>query len=401
MVTALVDPAERVRGLQAGADDFLSKPVDDATLFARLRALLRVKQVQDAWRIQGEAARGLGFEAPEDPSLDMRHASVLVLAGEAGEGAAISAALAEEGMAVQLAASAEEARAVLAGGRHELAILGLSADAGETLRLASRLRAQEATRDLPVLLVADPAQRPQVLRGFDLGANDHVFRPVDAHELRARARNQIRRKRYQERLRDDLDRSLELAVTDPLTGLRNRRYVMRHLEGLLRTRDTALLLLDVDHFKAVNDTHGHAAGDAVLLHITRRLTDQLRAADVVARYGGEEFLVVLAGGSADYARTIADRLRGTIEAEPCAAGPGGAEAPPPPLRVTVSIGLAVAPAGTEIARAIAAADLALYRAKAAGRNRTETARAEDFGTPPAPGGRPVTPRTPPGEVPLA
>ena len=95
-----------------------------------------------------------------------------------------------------------------------------------------RLRPQSATRDLPVLLAADASQRGLVLRGFDLGANDHVLRPIDPNELRARARNQIRRKRYQERLRTDLDRSLEMAVTDPLTGLRNRRYVRRHLEGV-------------------------------------------------------------------------------------------------------------------------------------------------------------------------
>lgn len=372
MVTALRDPAERIRGLQAGADDFLSKPVDDATLFARLRALLRVKQVQDAWRIQGEAARGLGFEAPPEPSLDLREANVMVLAADPGEAAEITEALAEDGMVVQAATTAQETLGVLAGGRHELAILCLPQGGGDTLRLASRLRAQEATRDLPVLLVADEDQRALVLRGFDLGASDHVIRPIDPHELRARARNQIRRKRYQERLRDDLDRSLELAVTDPLTGLRNRRYVMRHLEGLLRGSAAAILLLDVDHFKAVNDTHGHAAGDAVLRQITRRLNGQLRAADVIARYGGEEFLVVLGGESADYARTVADRLREAIMAEPCRISDTLA------LPVTVSIGLAVAAAGTDPARAIAAADIALYRAKAGGRNRTEVAEPEDF-----------------------
>lgn len=376
MITALVDPAERVRGLEAGADDFLSKPVDDATLFARLRALLRVKQVQDAWRIQGEAARGLGFRAPSEPSLDLRHANVLVLTAEAGDEAAIRAALASDGVTVQRAEAAEEARALLRGGLYEMAILVLPADGGETLRLASRLRADSATRDLPVLLVAEPSQKSLVLRGFDIGANDHVFRPIDPHELLARTRNQIRRKRFQESLRDDLDRSLEAAVTDPLTGLRNRRYAMRHLEGLLRGSDAAVLLLDVDHFKAVNDRYGHPAGDEVLRQLTRRLTGQLRAADIVSRHGGEEFLVVLANETPDYARAVAERLRETMGAEPFAVS-GTA------LPVTVSIGLAVAGSGCEAETAIAAADAALYRAKARGRNRVELAEEAEL-RPPAP-----------------
>lgn len=376
MITALVDSAERVRGLEAGADDFLSKPVDDATLFARLRALLRVKQVQDAWRIQGEAARGLGFRAPSEPSLDLRHANVLVLTAEGADEAAIRAALAADGVTVQRAETAEEARALLGGGLYELAILVLPADGGETLRLASRLRADSATRDLPVLLVAEPSQKSLVLRGFDIGANDHVFRPIDPHELLARTRNQIRRKRFQESLRDDLDRSLEAAVTDPLTGLRNRRYAMRHLEGLLRASDAAVLLLDVDHFKAINDRFGHPAGDEVLRQLTRRLTGQLRAADTVSRHGGEEFLVVLANETPDYARAVAERLRETMGAEPFAVG-GTA------LPVTVSIGLAVADSGCAAETAIAAADAALYRAKARGRNRVELAEEAEL-RPPAP-----------------
>ena len=204
-------------------------------------------------------------------------------------------------MQVHQSSRSDEARRALLEGNFDLAVLCLPPEGGDVLRLASRLRAEAATRDLPVLLAADASQRGLVLRGFDLGANDHVLRPIDANELRARARNQVRRKWYQERLRNDLDRSLELAVTDPLTGLRNRRYVRRHLDGVLRGSDAAVMLLDVDRFKAINDTYGHAAGDAALREVAERLKSHLRAADVLARYGGEEFMVVLAGAP--------DRLR--------------------------------------------------------------------------------------------
>ena len=123
----------------------------------------------------------------------------------------------------------------------------------DPLKLASSLRAADATHEIPLLLVAEPEERERILRGFDLGANDWLVLPVDENELRARARNQIRRKFYQDRLRADLGSALEMALTDPLTGLYNQRYLMRHLRGLLESgqnRELAVLMIDVDHFKS-------------------------------------------------------------------------------------------------------------------------------------------------------
>lgn len=377
MITALVDQAERVRGLEAGADDFLSKPVDDATMFARLRALLRTKQVLDAWRQRSDIARQLGIQVPPEPRADISGARALTLSPSSSEASRIAAALAADGVVVQEAASPEAAQTALRTGGFDLAVLCLPPEGGDVLRFASRLRAEATTRDLPVLLVADAYQRGLVLRGFDLGANDHVLRPIDPNELRARARNQVRRKRYQERLRTDLDRSLEMAVTDPLTGLRNRRYVVRHLEGVLSSSDAAVMLLDVDRFKTINDTHGHAAGDSALQQVAARLKSHLRAADLLARYGGEEFMVVLAGAPSEYAAGVAERLRLALSQDPIALGPLR-------LPVTISVGLALVRSGCPVPAAIAAADAALYRAKAAGRNRLERATPEDFQAPAVP-----------------
>lgn len=366
MVTALTDQAERVRGLQAGADDFLSKPVDDGMLFARLRALLRMKQVLDAWRLRAETARDLGIEAKDTPPPGVGGARALVVNADSLETERLAAVLGQDGLAVATCVDPAEAWALLLEQPHDVVLLSLSLDGGDALRFASRLRAEAATRDLPVLLIGDQAQKNLALRGFDLGANDHVLRPVDPNELCARVRNQVRRKQYQDMLRADLDRSLELAVTDPLTGLRNRRYVRRHLEGALRTAAVTVLMLDVDRFKSVNDTHGHAAGDAVLREVSDRVRDHLRSADVVARYGGEEFLVVMSGADAEDGILVAERLRSAIAATPIAAE-GQA------LEVTVSIGLASAAAGTLCDDLIAQADAALYRAKDKGRNRIEVA----------------------------
>jgi two-component system cell cycle response regulator len=267
-------------------------------------------------------------------------------------------------MIAQEVASYGEALAALAEWDAELVLLGLGQDGGEALRFASRLRAQTLLRDVPIILVADPAQKTLVLRGFDLGANDHVLRPVDPAELRARARNQVRRRRTQEMLRAELDRSLELAVTDSLTGLRNRRYAMRHLEGLLRSTGATAFLLDVDRFKSINDRLGHPVGDMVLKEIAERLRAHVRASDVVARLGGEEFLVIAVGTIGDLARVVGERLRQVVAEAPVRAG--GEQVP-----VTVSIGIAEAAAGGSAEVLLKRADDALYRAKKGGRDRVE------------------------------
>jgi two-component system cell cycle response regulator len=374
MVTSLNDQTERVRGLDAGADDFLVKPVDQATLFARLRALLRVKQVLDAWRLRAETVRDLGFEPPSAPPEDFVGEKVLLLSDNAAEAAALSAALAADGMTLE---QSQDEKAVWAKlqdpkAHYDLVLTSLPMPEGDPLRLASRLRAEAETRDLPLMLIADDAQRDLVLRAFELGASDHVLRPINEEELRARVRNQVRRRRYQLRLRAEFDRSLELAVTDGLTGLRNRRYVFRHLESLLRAGTACgVLMIDVDRFKPLNDYYGHAAGDAALREVAARLREHVRASDIVARYGGEEFLVVMSGAGAEETAVIAERLRAAIADRPIDLGQAK-------LPVTVSIGSALAANMTDAEALIAAADVAMYRAKALGRNRVEAANEADW-----------------------
>jgi len=374
MVTSLNDQHERVRGLDAGADDFLVKPVDQATLFARLRALLRVKQVLDAWRLRAETVRDLGFEPPSAPPEDFEGAKVLLLSDNAAEAAALSAALATDGMELEQYRDEKLVWARLQDPKahYDLVLTSLPMPEGDPLRLASRLRAEAETRDLPLMLIADEEQRDLVLRAFELGASDHVLRPINEQELRARVRNQVRRRRYQLRLRAEFDRSLELAVTDALTGLRNRRYVFRHLESLLRAGTACgVLMIDVDRFKPLNDYYGHAAGDAALREVAARLREHVRASDVVARYGGEEFLVVMSGAGAEETAVIAERLRVAIGERPIDLGQAK-------LPVTVSIGSALSASNSEGEALIAAADSAMYRAKALGRNRVEAADEADW-----------------------
>ena len=158
-----------------------------------------------------------------------------------------------------------------AEGNYDLVIVSLNLADFDALRLCSQLRSLERTRAIPILLIADVEDRPRILRGLDLGVNDYIVRPIDRNELVARVRTQMRRKRYADSLRDNVQAAIELAVVDPLTGLNNRRYLETHLASALdqaahKGRPLSLMILDIDHFKSVNDTYGHDAGDEVLKH---------------------------------------------------------------------------------------------------------------------------------------
>ncbi len=369
MVTALGEPSERLRGLEAGADDFLTKPVQYDTLLARVKSLVRLKRMLDEWRARGQTARALGLvgELPGIPSV--AGARALVVDDWEPGARAVQEALALEGIRPGRAASQAETMSLTAAIPFDLIVLSLGMSTEDPLRLASHLRAADGTHDLPLLLIAEPEQRDRILRGFDLGANDWIARPIDNNELRVRARNQIRRKFYQDQLRADLGQALEMALTDPLTGLYNQRYLMRHLRGLLSgtlPNGLGLLMLDVDHFKSVNDRFGHAAGDHALRTMAEALRGRTRVFDSIARYGGEEFVVVMPGASEQDAVTAAERLRTTIEALPFQPVPGVTH------RLTVSIGVAYADGPGRTAEALLQqADKAMYRAKNDGRNRVE------------------------------
>jgi two-component system cell cycle response regulator len=371
MVTALGAPAERVRGLEAGADDFLTKPVQLETLMARVRSLIRLKRLLDEWRARGETARtlGLGKTLPSVPRI--AGAKVLVVEDWDAGAQVLQDALELEGVITNRARDAAEALSMTARCRYDLVVLSLSMTAGDPLMLASQLRAGDETHEIPLLIIAEPDMKARLLRSFDLGANDWLLRPVDGNELRARARNQLRRKFYQDSLRDDLGHALEMALTDALTGLHNRRYLMRHLQVLLSARQpghVAVLMLDLDDFKKVNDELGHVVGDRALQQVAAALRSNTRAFDSLARYGGEEFVVVMPGASESDAMIAAERLRRSVEALVLDGQPGSTR------RLTISVGVACCSrSGVTADALLSAADQSLYGAKRAGRNRVECA----------------------------
>ncbi len=233
MVTALSDVANRLRGLEAGADDFLTKPVNDIALFARVRSLVRLKRMMEELRVrEGICGRFGGRDAPA--AEDAGPARILIVEDDEFAAARMVETLQPIAHSVTRASNCAEAQMLLAGDT-ELIIASLSTP-GDPLRLVTWCRASEVFRQLPILLIAEETDLPRLAKGLDLLANDYLIRPVDRNELLARTATQVRRKGLKDRLQESYRRSLELALTDSLTGLYNRRYLDAHLDELIARR---------------------------------------------------------------------------------------------------------------------------------------------------------------------
>ena len=369
MVTALSDTEDRVRGLEAGADDFLTKPVNDVALFARVRSLVRLKMMMDELRLREQTSGDLGIHK-QVASLEVATAGarVVVLEDSQIEQRKIADTLAAGSYAVTRCNTTAETTEALKQPQ-DLFIVTLGLRSEDPLRFCSHLRSDERTRHLPILLVISDADTARLAKGLEIGVNDYITRPYDRNELLARVRTQVRRRRFQDLLRQNYQKGLEAALTDALTGLYNRRYMSTHLPGLLTKavaadKPVGLLMIDIDHFKKVNDTHGHAAGDSVLKAVALRVPDLLRPEDTVARMGGEEFMVVMPDAGLDVATRVAERLRQAIADMTIAD-----QSVPQGIRVTVSVGVSVMRPTDTPETLMARADAALYRAKQSGRNK--------------------------------
>jgi len=368
LVTALDGREDRIRGLEAGADDFVTKPIDDLLLFARVRSLSRLKLVMDELREREESGRRLGVDTDGGGRLRGSGGRVLIVDDNLRQAEKIAAELGREHRPV-IESDPVEALAA-SRGLIDLMIINIGAESFDGLRLVAQVRSTDATRHLPILTVVDATERPRLVKALEMGVNDILTRPIDPEELAARARTQVRRKRYTDFLREKLDYSLEMAVTDALTGLHNRRYMAGQLQAFVQRAahggdPVAILVLDIDHFKAVNDGFGHDAGDEVLREFAVRLATNVRAVDLPCRLGGEEFVVVMPGTTLEDARQIADRIRRDIGSAPFRVM-GGKEH----LTVTVSIGVAASLGPNDTPDALLKrGDEGVYEAKAAGRDQ--------------------------------
>jgi two-component system, cell cycle response regulator len=376
MVTALDQPEDRVRGLEAGADDFLTKPVNDISLFCRIKSLVRLKMLTDELRIRSETTDQIDFIQKPAIIQNDSPGHILLVDPHSSSAARISGYLSAKHSVQHVSDTASAVDVASTSGQpYELIVISLNEDDFDGLRLCSQFRSCEATRQTPILILVDPDEQQRLLRALDMGVNDYLTRPIDRQELLARVSTQIKRWRYTAQLRSSVKASIELAITDSLTGLYNRRYLESHLGHLIehfinRGKDLTILAIDVDFFKPINDTHGHDAGDKVLQELAVRIRQNTRTIDLCCRTGGEEFVLVLPSTDVEAADRIAERLRKSV------ASKSFQVAPQQLVPVTISIGLAGLGDTTDtLEKLLKRADSALYRAKREGRNRVVQAAA--------------------------
>ncbi len=382
MVTALNEVSDRVRGLEAGADDFLTKPVDDVALFARIGSLVRLNRASDAWRAHEATAVEFGVSPSQSPAVDEKApGSVLLIGDGMGDCASVCEILETQGHRVTVAETDENALALISSEEFDLVMLSDGERQTDALRFCSQLRSQPEWRQQPILLAVPGSDSGRLAKALELGINDYLVRPIEKDELIARSWTQIRRKRYEDRLRDNFAYSVNAAVTDSLTGMYNRRYLESHFrricDRLAGTRKpVSALVIDVDHFKLINDNFGHDVGDEVLQAVAERVQSDVRGFDTAIRYGGEEFVILLTDSSLGVALTAAERLRSRVSSTGIRVS-----GPVENVAVTVSVGVAATIAGEEtLDELIHRADQALYEAKNSGRNRVVAAPSADLAT---------------------
>ncbi|MDJ0629524.1 MAG: diguanylate cyclase [Rhodobacter sp.] len=361
------DPRIRMSMLKAGADAVLG-PRPGIDLFkARIRNLLH-RQAAERELVRDDAP-AFGFAEAPAPAL-APPGQVALIAPDAAQGVLWKQSLAPlirdritlmgPGSALaEVNPSAPPDAFVIAGG----------SDAG--LQLITDLRSRSETLRSAILLVADGADADRAVMALDLGISDLVDTGFEAAEMALRLRREMARKTRNDRTRAALKDGLRLAAIDPLTGLYNRRYAVRAMDLIIDGPDEpfAVMVLDLDRFKQVNDRYGHAAGDAVLTAVAQRMQTCLRREDVLARIGGEEFLAVIRNCDVAQAKRAAERLRRVVcDRQVVLPGDAGN------VTVTLSVGLVMGGRADPAATLISRADRALYAAKADGRNQVAMAR---------------------------
>lgn len=366
MVTALSQQESRLEGLMAGADDFMTKPFDNFGLMTRIGALLRYHAVANELRQRESSGARLGMEMDAELESMDRPSRIVVVDENERRARRVLEHLRNAG---HTTASLQDIGSDTQNRGIDVMILALDQQGFDPLRLCAQFKMAERTRAVAILLVCDDLNQRMAMKALELGASDIIKTPIDREELLVRVATQTRRTRYIEILRRRVDRGIELSIIDPLTGLYNRRYMMNQLTQLMSRNaldqtPVSVAAFDIDHFKSVNDTHGHDAGDEVLRQFAERLRENVRPMDIVCRQGGEEFLVIMPGITGDLACMAAERIRCAVAGKSFTANENTV------LDVTVSAGISTNEGQPiEPPELLQQADAALYAAKKSGRNR--------------------------------
>jgi two-component system cell cycle response regulator len=369
LITALDGAEEKKKGLEAGADEFLNKPVNDAELAARIVSLLKLKKYREQLKSRKESERRLLNDAVCADKIDKKVylPSILIVEDTENDARILSTFLDEFSNKVRIVTNGRDALEMIKHDTFDIVLLDILMPDMNGYEVCRRIKQNDETCPIQVVMVTNLTDLDSKIRGIELGADDYLVKPVNKDELRVRVNSLFKKKKYIEILRQRADSALNSAMTDDLTGIYNHSYFKHFLNLELkrsqrRKHGLALLFIDIDDFKIINDTQGHPAGDEYLRSISRLIRKNIREIDLAARYAGDEFVIVLPYADRDIAALIAKRICDRIKTQNCAQQQGPN---------SVSIGIALFPDhGETLGELVQNADSALYAAKKAGKGQT-------------------------------
>ncbi|QRK12646.1 diguanylate cyclase [Archangium violaceum] len=364
LLTSLDSTDDRVNGLVSGADDFFTKTAPDAEMLARVRSFISLGKMRAQLQAQHEAMARVMRE-PEAPTPPLARVEIIHHMPVVSERLARALRGSPVGGEFQLTQRSPEQRMLTSDADLLVVSYPIALEGDQPL-----LKRFGFDEEAPAVLVVDETESTsRRVIAFDAGADDYLTLQTPMAELAARLGSALRRQRRQRQLRTSRDRAMLVAVTDPLTGLYNRAYFHEALGVEFRRAQRykhpmSLVLLDLDHFKQVNDTLGHTAGDEALREVSKRLRQTARSTDVVARHGGEEFAMILPETDLEHGLIAAERFRAAVDGALVRGARGGSRT------LTISAGVGCFPVhSTSITELVELTDAALYNAKRTGRNR--------------------------------
>lgn len=367
MVTALSSQSDKVSTLIAGADDFITKPVNDKALITRVKSLLRAKFAVDELRLRADITSQLGLPHIESDE-NIAGSKIMLVDDNPLEIKKIEKHLHFHGMTVEVVSDPEEAlQKATQQNEYSVIIVSIELLGYDGLRLCSQIKSNESSRGIPIVILVDEDYDAKIERGLEIGVQDYVISPVDPSELIARLSKQILRKKYHDMVNQNYLDHISLSVLDPLTKLHNRRYLDTYLENFLKQshdeqKDLTIIMIDLDNFKSINDTYGHASGDEVLRQASERITSSIRHSDLCVRYGGDEFIIALPSTDAKEGKVVAERILSSFRGRKFIIK-NNVE-----VDYFCSIGIATMKSGDTIYELLKSADDNLYKAKNIGRN---------------------------------
>ena len=381
LVTAMDGTNNKIMGLEAGADEFLNKPINKAELLARIKSLLRLKQYQDKLKNHADSSNFIVPPADTERLLQgaLNLPSILLVEDNEKDSKLIHSYLHGEPYQIKLAKDGHDAISRAQQENIDLILLDILLPGIDGFEVCRLLKEREQTSNIQIVAITSLQDLDSKIKGIELGADDYLVKPINRHELRVRVKALIKKKAYLDSLHVSYEMALNSAITDKLTGLYNHGYFKHFLSfeikrSLRHQTPVSLLMMDIDGFKLYNDQLGHLAGDQILKEIGQVVKANIRQIDLAARYGGEEFAVIMPNTDPHEALKIAERLRQTIKTHPL----------PPEISLTaknlsVSIGVAGYPPYDESVRVLVQqADRALYKAKREGKDRVCSCREDSI-----------------------